>query len=109
MQLAVLDHNAHIERAAATNSKGEQIYHRKYRKQSKKWDATPVKDTKDYKYILELMAAIFEQRKKSADTLKRTICLPDHHSVNIHYTIAHTQPGDTVDIVRNKRSRFSNQ
>ena len=52
-----------------------------------------MKDTKHYKYIPELIAAIFEDRKKSVDTLKRTICLQDHHPVNIQSTIAHTQPG----------------
>ena len=109
VQLAVLDHNAHVERPTATNSRGEQIYHRKYRKQSKKWDATPVKDTKHYKYIPELIVAIFEKRKKSADNLKRTICLPDHHPVNIQSTIVHTQPTVTSDLVKNKRSRFSDQ
>lgn len=109
VQLAVLDHNAHLERAAATNIRGEQIYHRKYRKQSKKWDAAPLKDRKGYKYIPELIAAIFEQRKQSTITLKRTMPLPDNHPVNIQATIAHTQPGDTADIVKNKKSRFSDQ
>ena len=109
IQLAVLDHNAHIEQAAAINSKGEQIYHRKYRKQSKKWDAAPLKDRKDYKYIPELIAAKYEHRKQSTITLKRTMRLPDDHPINIQATIAHTQPGDTADIVKNKRSRFSDQ
>ena len=109
MQLAVLDHNAHVKRAAATNSSGEQIYHRKYRRQSKKWDVTPVKENKHYKYIPQLIAAIFTQRMTSADTLKQTIHLPNHHPANIQSTIAHTRPGDTADIVKTKRSRFSDQ
>ena len=62
VQLAVLDHNAHLERAAATNIRGEQLYHRKYRKQSKMWDATPLKDRKGYKYIPEVMVTIFDQQ-----------------------------------------------
>ena len=57
-QLAVLDHNSHCDRQVATTTKGEQRYHRKYRKQSKKWDVTPVKTKKEYKYIPELIAAI---------------------------------------------------
>ena len=109
VQLAVLDHNAHIERTAATNIRGEPLYHRKYRKQSKKWDATPLKDRKGYKYIPEVMAAIFEQRKQSTIPLKRPNCLPLNHPANLQATIAHTQPGDTADIVKNKKSRFSDQ
>ena len=35
---------------------------------------------------------MFEKWKKSADTLKQTICLSDHHPVNIQ-PIAHTQSG----------------
>ena len=35
------------------------------------------------------------------------MCLPANHPVNIQATIAHTQPGDTADIVKNKISRFS--
>jgi len=97
-----------VERAVATSTKGEFIYHRKYRKQSKKWDAALLKDKKDYKYIPELITAIFEQRKQSTVTLKRTsVHLPEGHPMNIQATIAHTQPGDTATIIRNKRSRFS--
>jgi len=51
-------------------AKGEQRYHRKYRKQSKKRDVTPVKTKKEYKYIPELLAAIFQAHKESDNSLK---------------------------------------
>lgn len=109
VQLAVLDHNAHSEREAAVSTKGEQLYHRKYRKQSKKWDVTPLKTTKTYKYIPELIQAVFEERKASISSMKRPATLPEEHPTNIQHTIAHTQPNNTADIVKNKKSRFSQQ
>ena len=51
VKLAVLDHNAHLQRGHVTNAKGEKIYHQKYGKQTKKWDATPVMENKKYEYI----------------------------------------------------------
>lgn len=106
IQLAVLDHNAHLQRKGATNSKGEQIYQRKYRKQSKKWDVTPLKEDKQYSYIDEMMLAVFEEQKKTCIPLKRSLPLPDEHPQNIQGTIAHTQPNNTSDIVKNKKSRY---
>lgn len=71
VQLAVLDHNAHVGREVATNKKGEQIYHHKYRKQTKKWDVTPTKHMKKYKYATELMDAVMTEQKSSCAPLKR--------------------------------------
>ena len=62
-----------------------------------------MKDKKRYKYIPQLITAIFEQQKESTVTLKQTcLNLPTDHPMNIQATIAHTQPGDTADIVKNK-------
>jgi len=88
-------------------AKGEQRYHRKYRKQSKRWDVTPVKTKKEYKCIPELMAAIFQARKESDDSLKSRKRLREDHPAHIQQTIAHCPPDHTVDIVTKKRSRFS--
>ena len=103
----MLDHNAHSEREAAVDKKGDQLYHRKYRKQSKKWDATPLKSNKTYKYINELVQAVFEERMVSVSSIKRPMTLPEDHPANIQHTIAHLQPDNTTDIVKNKKSRFS--
>lgn len=43
VQLAVLDHNALTGRENALNHNDDIIYHRKYRKQTKKWDVAPTK------------------------------------------------------------------
>ena len=106
VQLAVLDHNAHADREVAKNNKGEQIYHRKYRKQTKKWDITPTKQIKEYSYAAELMDAIMTERKSSCAPLKRRRPVDDDSPLNIQATIAHTAPTHTQDIVHNKRSRF---
>ena len=106
VQLAVLDHNAHTERSVAMNKKGDAIYHRKYRKQTKKWDVTAVKSTKEYKYIPDLMLQIFEERVRSVVPLKHAITLSQDHPSKRQRTIAHTQPDETTNIVMNKCSRF---
>ena len=48
VKLAVLDHNAHLQRNHITKQDGTKVYHRKYRKQTKKWDVTPVLEEKKY-------------------------------------------------------------
>ena len=50
IQLAVLDHNAHLHRQIAENKKGEPMHSRKFRKQTKKWDTTPTLTMKKYEY-----------------------------------------------------------
>ena len=105
-QLAVLDHNEHTQRQNAVNKSGDVIYHRKYRKPTKKWDASPVKCNKAYKYVPDLMQMIFQERKTSDHGLKHKRTRPLEHPVNIQGTIAHTLPEKTSEIIKNKRSRL---
>ena len=91
-QLALLDHNEHTQRENAVSKSGNVIYHRKYRKQSKKWDASPVKCEKAYKYVPELIQYIFEERNISDHGLKGKRIRPLEHPTNIQRTIAHTIP-----------------
>ena len=56
IQLAVLDYNL------AKNKDGNYIYHHKYQKASKKWDATATLESKKYQYIPPLLKAIHEER-----------------------------------------------
>ena len=58
VQLAVLDYNAHIGRDKAKNKAGDIIYNKKFRKQTKKWDATPALKEKQFAYISKLMEVI---------------------------------------------------
>ena len=79
MKLAALNHNAHLQRGHVTNTKGEQIYHRKYRKQTKKWDVTPVMENKKYEYIPELMESVHLMRQQTTSTLRSKNVLAEDH------------------------------
>lgn len=106
IQLAILDHNQHTKRNKRLNKKGGIIYQRKYRKQSKKWDTTPLLEKK-YKYIPELILAISKQRERSSANLKQKTTRPSSHPSRIQKTIAHRPPVDTCELVASKRSRFT--
>lgn len=108
VQLAVLDYNAHLGRDKAKNKAGDIIYNRKFRKQSKKWDATPTLKQKEYIYIPELMEVIKSQHVSSCSGLKKGIPSRYDHPSTIQSTIANTPPASTNDIVRKKQSRFDN-
>ena len=47
MQLAVLDHNAHIDRVQYKKRSGDEVYYRKYRKASKSWDEWMMKGARN--------------------------------------------------------------
>ena len=106
MQLAVLDHNAHIDRAQYKNKSGDGVYYRKYRKASKSWDVTPTVLKKDYKYIPALMKDILDYRDHSTQTMKSIPPLPPEHPSHIQTTIAHKEPIPTKEIVSHRNSRF---
>ena len=82
VELAVLDHNAHINRDFAKNKKGDFVYHRKYRKQSKKWDVTPTLTTKKFLYILNLLHEIeLERESHMVIVSKPMLC---YHQITQH-------------------------
>lgn len=102
----MLDHNAHHEREKATNKNSEIIYNRKFRKQTKKWDATPSLEKKKYQYIPDLILEIERQYTLSNNNLKKGQPSPYDHPANIAKTIGNSQPETTKDIVQKKQSRF---
>lgn len=106
IQLAVLDHNNHIDRQEAQNRDGGVIYARKFRKQTKKWDATPLMKSKEYKYIPLLLKEIEGQRSTAFSGTKRKRLLPSNHPTRIRSTIGNTAPEPTDSIVQAKKSRF---
>jgi len=105
--LAVLDNNAHCTRDLACNKAGAVIHARKYRKQSKKWDATTVKKRKEYFYISKIIEAIEKQRCNYSGPLKKKRPIPQADPSHIQATIGDSQPSSTSTIVQNKRSRFT--
>lgn len=106
MQLAVLDHNAHVNCEHYKNKSGDGVYHRKYRKASKLWDVTPTVVKKDYKYIPGLMKEILDYKGRSPQHMKQVLPLPPQHPSCIQSMIAHKEPAPTLEIVQRKSSRF---
>ena len=79
MKLAVLDHNAHLQRGHVTSAKGDKTYHRKYRKQTKKWDVTPIMENKKFEYIPELMECVRFMHHQTTFTLRSKNDLAENH------------------------------
>ena len=86
--------------------KGERIYHRKYRRQTKKWDVSPVLKSKQYNYIPELMNSVRLLRSQTSVTLRHKRVLAEDHPAQQQPTIAHVNPNPTDELVWQKRSRF---
>ena len=107
IQLSILDHNKHCHREHMRSKDGNLLYHRKYRKQSKKWDSTPTLIRKKYEYIPRIMSEICKARADSDSSLKRKVVLAENHPGRIQKSIGHCNPEETHVIVSNKRSRFS--
>ena len=106
IQLAVLDHNNHLDRDKAQNRKGKVIYARKFHKQTKKWDATPLMRDKKYTYIPELLKDIEGLRCAPYSGVKRKLLIPSNHPARIRASIGNTAPESTESIVRAKKSHF---
>ena len=106
VQLAVLDYNSHLCRDKAKNKDGVQIYNRKFRKQTKKWDATPVLECKKYPHIPELMTNIELEYKNHDTALRIQVQSTYDNPSSIQKTIGNSQPDTTSEIVRKKFSRF---
>ena len=79
VQLTILDHNNHLQRGKAVTKSGDIVFHRKYRKQSKKWDASPTMNRKTYLYIPTILKLIIEKRISASITLKHSVVVPEDH------------------------------
>lgn len=106
VQLAVMDYNSHLSRDKAKNKDGIQIYNRKFRKQTKKWDATPVLECKKYPHIPDLMKEIELEYKNHDTALRVQVQSSYDNPSSIQRTIGNSQPETTSEIVHKKRSRF---
>ena len=83
IQLAVFLSNHHINRETRRNKNGEVMYQRKYRKQTKWWDVTPLLVLKDYNYIPKLIEAISREHISFNMNLKHKQPEPLHYPCNI--------------------------
>ena len=77
------------------------------RKQSKRWDASPSKQKKQYKYIPELLDKIERERTDTTFNVKTKSVLPADRPTRIQRTIGHSEPPITIDTVTKKQSRFN--
>ena len=103
----MLDHNAHIDRNPKHHTESQDYqYHRRYRKQTRNWDAVKVMEAKDYKYVSELSNELLKYWEQSTFTMRTHNRISPDHPCSIQPTIAHTQPPDTNTIVTIKKSRF---
>ena len=108
IQLAVLDHNDHIDQIPKQHLKSQEYqYHRWYRKQTCNWDVVKVMEAKDYKYVSELSNEVLKYWGQSTFTMKKRNTTAPDHQCSIQHTIAHTQPPHTNTIVTNQKSRFT--
>ena len=60
--LAVIDHNKHLNRPAATNQAGEVVRARAFNRRTKRYVPTVVPVSKQYNYIHDLMKMVFLER-----------------------------------------------
>ena len=101
MQLAILDHNSHVDCAYREGEHGGKQMQRVWRRRSKRWDVVPRKVKKDYKYIPELMMHVLSHRASQDVSLRES--RGKRHSGS---SITPDAPVETADIVSRKRSRF---
>ena len=82
------------------------MYNWKFRKQTKRWDATPVLESKKYPHIPDLMKEI-ELEYKNHDAALRVQVQSSYDSpISIQKTIGNSQPETTREIVRKKVLNF---
>ena len=52
-QLAIVDHNHHLQRQQVLTREGP-AYHRQWKRRTKEWDVTPRKEKKNYSYVPDI-------------------------------------------------------
>lgn len=74
MELAYLDHNAHINRPQMMNGDGEAVYKRKWGKRTKHWQSVAVPIAKTYQYIPGTVYIFFKGLTNAYTTFYRLFC-----------------------------------
>ena len=90
----------HLDRDNAQNKQGQVMYGRKFRKQTKKWDVTPLKEHKTYSYIPEILQEIEVIRTSLPRcNVKHKRPIPLDHPARLRPNIGNTDPDPTASIV----------
>ena len=98
-ELAILDHNYNIEREQATTSEDILQYKLEFSKATKRWVAKPVKETKSYAHLhdmLELLVDLTFQEQQDLDTSE----------LNLPSNIAKVPRPNKQDVINQQMSRF---
>ena len=103
----MLDHNKHLGRNNAHNKQDQDMYAQKFRKQTKTWDVTPLKERKKFSYIPEILREIEVMRTSNPRCyVKSKRPLPPEHPARLRPNIGNSNPDPTTSIVTCKKSQF---
>ena len=100
--LAAIDHNHHLHRKQAINSKGEPVYSRRWSKRAKRWKVVVIKEKKKYSYLPIMCAGVL----KLLGTGSAAPTVYEDHPRNIAPTIARIPAPPTSTLVHEHVSRF---
>ena len=100
--LAAIDHNHHLHRKQAINSKGEPVYSGRWSKRVKRWKVIVIKEKKTYSYFLIMCAGVL----KLLGTGSAAPTVYEDHPRNIAPTIARIPAPPTSTLVHEHVSRF---
>ena len=102
-----MDWNYHINRPISLKDSGEAQHTRKYNQRTKEWNTRVVKVSKDFAYILILMAKIFKQRIDDRNPVDRHVSLSEDDPARIAPTIAQVPPVSSKELFIKHKSRFT--
>ena len=100
--LAAIDHNHHLHRNKARNSKGDLIYSWRWGKRAKRWKVVIVKEKKNYSYLPIMCANVL---KAVSQGISQPITYVNDPRI-IAPTIATFPAPLTAELVREHISRF---
>ncbi|XP_028418401.1 uncharacterized protein LOC114543734 [Dendronephthya gigantea] len=105
-QLAAIDFNKHRTRQVAKTLDGKPRYKAHYSKRTKQWCPVAVLEPKEYKYLPELITAIFEKRRTTPGHVTQKLGLAPDDPRNIARNIAVVPQPPMEELLRQHKTRF---
>ncbi|CAB3990362.1 Hypothetical predicted protein [Paramuricea clavata] len=103
--LAAIDHNHHLHRKQARNSKGELVYSRRWSKRAKRWKVVIVKEKKNFSYLPFMTARVLKEASKTWNKHVMPVQSAQDPK-NVARTIASLPPPPTSELVKEHISRY---
>ena len=103
--LAAIDHNHHLHRKQAQNSKGELVYSRRWSKRAKRWKVVIVKEKKNYSYLPVMCAHVLKEVGKGFMKKTKPLTLKENPK-KVAPTIASVPAPPTAELAKEHISRF---